>query len=89
MTCVASRIRPLVVFAFVTLACRRDAAPIGKDPTPVQTIGTTTTTSGTPSIQGPFSELVGVNPRYDAKQLLTAGKLVGDATEAGVDAGTD
>ena len=30
--------------------------------------------------EGPFAELVGVNARYDARALLTAGRLVGDAT---------
>ena len=30
--------------------------------------------------EGPFSELLGVDARYDARALLTAGRLIGPAT---------
>ena len=30
--------------------------------------------------EGPFAELMGVNARYDARSLLTAGRLIGPAT---------
>jgi quinol-cytochrome oxidoreductase complex cytochrome b subunit len=30
--------------------------------------------------EGPFADLIGVNARYDARALLTAGRLVGPAT---------
>ena len=80
------RIAAAVALAFCLLpaplaGCARDADAIRADPS--TKVPSTASPAPPSSSGGPFSDLVGVNPRYDARQLLTAGKLIQADPDAG------